>query len=191
MNAPRRTALFVSALLFGGWLSAVPAARAVNDIEAQMYERAAAFARARAEEVMKKAEDAPGESSTMLVKAAENLRALADTKLKISQKVRTGNLEGLDELKKADEEYSRKAMQLREQLRGMGFGPMEGPIEGRIIRRMGGENRDAVGSPPAEGSTGGFRPREKTDRKPGVVVVNSADELRNWLDEEEARVSAK
>lgn len=184
----RRTALLATALFLAVWLVPFSSLRAMNEAEAaQLYERGAMLARERANEVMQKAEDTSGEVSALLTKVADNLRALADTKVQIAKKIRSRNWEGLDELKKADEDLMRKALQLHEQLKGMGVAPMEGVGGGRVMRRMAGESREAGGPSSGEGSTGGFRPRERGDRKPGVVVLGSTDELRNWLNEEEAR----
>ncbi len=82
-------------------------------------------------------------------------------------------------------DLAQKALQIREQLQGMGVALAEGSGGGRMVRRM--DSRERSGSPDGEASPGGFRPRERVDRKPGVVVLGSTDELRNWLNEEEAR----
>ena len=183
MNPLRHNALLAIVLLLGLWLT--PSLRAVNEGEAQMYERLAMRLRTVAAEAMQKAEDAPGEASTLLTKVSENFKALADSKARIAKKIRSGNQEGLDDLKRADMDLAQKALQIREQLQGMGVALAEGSGGGRMVRRM--DSRERSGSPDGEASPGGFRPRERLDRKPGVVVLGSTDELRNWLNEEEAR----
>lgn len=175
MNPSRPTWLLAATLLLAGWLGAAPSLRAANEpeMQAQAYERVAGFMREASALAMQKAEDTPGDVSSVLTSLADTFRTLADTKVKIAAKIREGT--NADDLRKADEEQSRKLQQLRDQLHGMGVSLMERPGEGRPMHRAATEMREA----------GGFRPR-----KTGAVVLNTTDDLRNWLDEEEARAGS-
>jgi hypothetical protein len=186
---PRAQAAAFAAALGLGLAWAAPA-RAVNDAEAQMYERAAAFARERASELSQKLEGAGVEMTPLIHKAMANLRALADTKAEIAKRIRAGaSEEELAELRRADDDHTRKAIHLRTQLKGSGMTPPDGAPGGGGPRRM--EMRDPGASAPGESGKGGFRPRERADRKPGVVALGTPEDLRNWLNEEEARAGAK
>lgn len=131
------------------------------------YERQAAFTARRAAALKQKARRAEGAVADLLEEAADNLKALAEVKAEIARELRAGADEkDLAILKKIKGELSRKEQALAERLKEKGI----------LL---------------AEETAGPHPPEPRAERKPGVVVLDSVQRLRDWLNEEEARDGAK